>query len=140
MTAKARYVLSGFAAAWMTVCCIGVASAEILVLESNAPGIEKNMRLQDDDVFVLPKGTKVRLLMKPSEKTRTMSGPFTGTVEEYQAKYSGWLGRLRHTWDSIRDKKPGHGELGTRQPSPQPEGGVRGLPPSLNGAPAQKPN
>lgn len=140
MTAKTRYVMSGFVAAMMTVFCLGSASAEILVLESNAPGIEKNMRLEDDDVFVLPKGTQVRLLLKPSEKTRTMKGPFTGTAEEYQAKYNGWLGRLRHTWDSIRDKKPQGGELGTRQVRPQPEGGVRGLPPSLGSSPAQKPN
>lgn len=65
-------VLISFIILW---CSTMGAHAEMRVLESNVPTIVVGSVLPDSDNVVLPPGGEIRVLLLPSNKTKTFSGP-----------------------------------------------------------------
>jgi hypothetical protein len=57
------------------------ALAQLVVIESTASGIRPGARFEDSDVLSVPAGSEIRVVL-PSGKTRTVRGPFSGTVGE----------------------------------------------------------
>jgi hypothetical protein len=59
------------------------AYADVLVLKSNVPGIEKKSVLQDDAILDIPEKKSVKVILKPSNVTKVIKGPYKGTVGDY---------------------------------------------------------
>lgn len=76
------------------------ARAEMEVTDSSAPGIQAGDTLKDNAEFDLPEGASVSLLLKPSGSTKTLKGPFKGTLATYKEKRS-WMDRLMGKGDDV---------------------------------------
>jgi hypothetical protein len=67
--------------------CIGAfagtstASADIYVIQSNAPDVRVGVRLMDGDTVTIPAGATVRVVL-PSGKTQTVHGAYSAKVSE----------------------------------------------------------
>lgn len=57
------------------------ANAEVIVVQSTAPGLNAGTVLSDDTNLTIPKGAKA-IFVLPSGKTRTVSGPFKGRASD----------------------------------------------------------
>lgn len=66
------------------------AHAESEVLESDAPDLPVGTKIADDQRVVIPDDAKVRVLLVASGTTKTLKGPYEGTVEEYKEDRSWW--------------------------------------------------
>ena len=55
------------------------AGAEIIILSSNAPSLKSGQVLADNAALNIPAGKSAQLIL-PSGKTKTLKGPFNGTV------------------------------------------------------------
>lgn len=66
------------------------AVAEIEVLESSAPGITAGAKLPDEAQVKIPEGASIRVLILSSGSTKTVRGPYQGTVGAYKDKRSWW--------------------------------------------------
>jgi hypothetical protein len=62
---------------------ISAAHSEVRILQSQVPAIANGMVLQDDVVLHIPANKTVRVLLTPSNATKTIAGPFDGTVSDY---------------------------------------------------------
>jgi hypothetical protein len=80
------------------------------VLQSSVPQIAVGAKLEDNAEISIPEGGTVRVLS--SGTTKTLKGPYQGTIESYQEKRS-WMDRL----------------LGRGQDQDPPIGATRGLRP-----------
>jgi hypothetical protein len=86
------------------------AHAESEVLQSSVPQIAVGSKLGDNAQVKIPEGGSVRVLIVKSGTTKTLKGPYEGTVEAYEEKRS-WMDRL----------------LGRGQDQDPPIGATRGL-------------
>jgi hypothetical protein len=71
--------------------------AQAVVLESSAATIKAGDRLGHTDTLTLPAGSRIRVVL-PSGKTRTVSGPYSGTLadlEKGQGQNEGVMAWLR---------------------------------------------
>lgn len=59
------------------------AHADVLVLKSNVPGIDKKSVLQDDAILDVPEKKSVKVILKPSNVTKIIKGPYKGTAGDY---------------------------------------------------------
>jgi hypothetical protein len=59
------------------------AHADVLVLKSNVPGIDKKAVLQDDAILDVPENKSVKVILKPSNVTKVIKGPYKGTAGDY---------------------------------------------------------
>jgi hypothetical protein len=59
------------------------ACADVLVLKSDVPGIEKKSVLQDDAVLDVPDSKSVKVILKPQNVTKVIKGPYKGTAGDY---------------------------------------------------------
>lgn len=75
--------------------------AEMEVMESNAPGIKAGDTLKDDASLKIPGGSTVRLLLGTGG-TKTLKGPYEGTVAGYKSD-GGWLKKFT---DPNKDEAP----------------------------------
>jgi hypothetical protein len=94
------------------------ALAEIEVLESTAPGVKVRSKLADNTQFKLPDGTEVRILVRAangSTSTKTIKGPYEGTVADYREKSSFWQWLV----GPAKDNSPP--VAGVRSARPKPE-------------------
>lgn len=66
------------------------ALAESEVLESTAPQIAAGTKLADDARVKVPDGASIRVLILSSGTTKTLKGPYTGTVGGYKDDRSWW--------------------------------------------------
>ena len=64
--------------------------AEIEVLESSAPGITAGAKLPDEAQVKVPEGASIRVLVLSSGSTKTVKGPYQGTVGDYKDERSWW--------------------------------------------------
>lgn len=55
---------------------IGSTRADVLILESNGPGIKRGAQLPDSGRLAVPAGKSV-MVMRPSGETQSMVGPTT---------------------------------------------------------------
>jgi hypothetical protein len=62
---------------------VGAAHSEVIVLQSQVTDIASGKVLEDDVVLHVPANRTVKLLLKPSNATKTIAGPFDGKVDEY---------------------------------------------------------
>jgi hypothetical protein len=79
-----RFPLSaiGLAAALVAANAVHTpAAAQLVVLESSATTIKAGVRFEDSDRVSIPSGSHIRVVL-PSGKTRTLRGPYEGTVAE----------------------------------------------------------
>lgn len=60
------------------------------MLESNAPEIAAGAKLSDDARVKVPDGTSIRVLILSSGSTKTLKGPYEGTVGAYKDDRSWW--------------------------------------------------
>jgi hypothetical protein len=65
------------------VLSVGTAHSDVIVLQSQVADIATGKVLQDDVVLHVPANKTVKLLLKPSNATKTIAGPFDGKVDEY---------------------------------------------------------
>lgn len=66
------------------------ALAEIEVLESSAPEIAAGAKLADEARVKVPDGASIRVLILSSGSTKTLKGPYEGTVGAYKDDRSWW--------------------------------------------------
>lgn len=90
----------------------GAAWAESEVLQSSVPQLAVGTKLGDNARVDIPDGGSLRVLIVTSGTTKTLKGPYQGTVESYEEKRS-WMDRL----------------LGRDQDQDPPIGATRGLRP-----------
>lgn len=95
MNGTIKMALFGSAALLLAVAAVP-AWAEMEVTESTVPGIATGNKIPDGARLSLPKGTMLRLLVftQQGNLTKTLKGPFEGTVGEYEKKKPGWWNRL----------------------------------------------
>jgi hypothetical protein len=62
---------------------VSAAHSEVRILQSQVPAISSGMVLQDDVVLHVPANKTVKVLLTPSNATKTIAGPFDGTVNDY---------------------------------------------------------
>ena len=53
------------------------------MLKSNVPGIDKKAVLQDDAILDVPEDKSVKVILKPSNVTKVIKGPYKGTAGDY---------------------------------------------------------
>ena len=53
------------------------------MLKSNVPGIDKKAVLQDDSILDVPENKSVKVILKPSNVTKVIKGPYKGTAGDY---------------------------------------------------------
>ncbi|MGB0086705.1 MAG: hypothetical protein WBP94_15210 [Rhodomicrobiaceae bacterium] len=76
------------------------ASAETQVLESSVPEIAVGSTLKDHARVNIPDGGTVRVLIVSTGATKTLKGPYEGTIETYKDDRSWWerlMGRHKDT-------------------------------------------
>jgi hypothetical protein len=59
------------------------AAADVRVLQSDLPEIQKSTVLTDDAVLDIPAKKKVRVLLMPANVTKVIAGPYKGTAQDY---------------------------------------------------------
>jgi hypothetical protein len=64
--------------------------AEIEVLESSAPQLSVGAKIADETRVKLPDGTSIRVLILSSGTTKTLKGPYEGTVAAYKDDRTWW--------------------------------------------------
>jgi hypothetical protein len=67
-----------------------VALAEIEVLESSVPDMAVGSKFGDDTRLKLPDGASLRVLVLSSGTTKTLKGPYEGTVGAYKDDRGWW--------------------------------------------------
>jgi len=67
--------------------------ADMEVLESTVPDLKAGATLKDDAKLKLPGGATVRVLLKATGSTKTLKGPYEGTVAAYKED-KGWWDRM----------------------------------------------
>jgi len=60
-----------------------LAHADVLVLNSDVPGIAKRSVLQDAAILDIPGNKSVKVILKPSNVTKVIKGPYKGTAKDY---------------------------------------------------------
>jgi len=60
-----------------------VANADVLVLSSDVPGIAKRSVLQDAAILDVPENKSIKIILKPSNVTKVIKGPYKGTAKDY---------------------------------------------------------
>jgi hypothetical protein len=68
----------------------GQARAESEVLESDAQELPVGTKIADDKRIVIPDGKKLRVLLVASGNTKTLNGPYEGTVADYKEDLTWW--------------------------------------------------
>jgi hypothetical protein len=68
----------------------GPAWAEVEVLESSVPGMAVGSKFADETRLKLPDGAALRVLVLTSGTTKTLTGPYEGTVGAYKEDRSWW--------------------------------------------------
>jgi hypothetical protein len=68
----------------------GQARAESEILESDVQALPVGTKLADDARVVIPENKKLRVLLVASGNTRTLKGPYEGTVGDYKEDLSWW--------------------------------------------------
>lgn len=91
-------------------------SAEIIVLESTAPGIEAGSIVQDTDSVEVPDGTMI-LLVEEDGTTRDISGPFIGPVGSAGAAGNGG-GLIANLGKLVQDRENKRQVLGAIRTAP----------------------
>jgi hypothetical protein len=66
------------------------AHADLYVVESTAPGIERDAAFPDGAIFDVPAGKKIRLLKKPENSTHEIVGPYKGALDAYKPHCGMW--------------------------------------------------
>jgi hypothetical protein len=57
--------------------------ADVLVLKSDVPEIAKRSVLQDDAILDVPENKSIKVILKPSNVTKVIKGPYKGTAKDY---------------------------------------------------------
>ena len=103
------------------------ARADVEVMSSTVPEIAKGTVLEDDAVFKIPEGAEVLLVRTPQGTTHMLSGPFEGTLEDYETRNTcSALERFLGLCDDESEVPTGP-TGGVRGVVPPPVGGVRGV-------------
>jgi len=66
------------------------AHAESQVLESDIAALPAGTTIADDSSVSLPDGTTLRVLLLSSGTTKTLKGPYDGTISGYKDRRSWW--------------------------------------------------
>ncbi len=69
---------------------VSAAQAESEVLESSVPGLSTGTKLDDNARVKMPDGATLRVLVLSSGSTKTLKGPYEGTIEAYKEDRSWW--------------------------------------------------
>ncbi|WP_088347157.1 MULTISPECIES: hypothetical protein [Rhodomicrobium] len=69
---------------------LGAAKAASEVLESSVPGLAVGAKLEDNARVKLPDGASLRVLVVSTGGTKTLKGPYEGTIEAYKEDRSWW--------------------------------------------------
>jgi hypothetical protein len=66
------------------------AYAETEVLESDVAELPIGTKIADETRVKIPDGSKLRVLVVTSGTTKTLKGPYEGTIEDYKEDRSWW--------------------------------------------------
>ncbi len=66
------------------------AMAESEVLESNVEAISVGAKIGDETRVVIPEDGRLRVLIVSSGTTKTLQGPYEGTIPNYKEERSWW--------------------------------------------------
>lgn len=95
---------------------LGGVKADVLILESNVPGIKRGAQLPDSGRLVVPAGKSV-MVMRPSGETQSVVGPYDHLVSD--------LSRGETIGDAFRrmkmqfEKETGGGSIGATRGIPK---------------------
>ena len=77
-----------------------LAHADVLVLKSDVAEIAKKSVLQDDAIIDVPENKSVKVILKPSNVTKVIKGPYKGTAKDYGGgtddRFSGRISQGEH--------------------------------------------
>lgn len=79
---------------------LGFALAETQVLESDVPDLPVGAKIADEIRINIPEGKTLRVLIESEGETKTLQGPYEGTVANYKDDLSWWerlMGRRKNT-------------------------------------------
>lgn len=89
-----------FACAALLVVWAIPAMAENEVLESDIADYPVGTKIEDETRIVLPDDSKMRILIVTTGSTKTLQGPYEGTIPNYKEERSWWeriTGRSKRT-------------------------------------------
>ncbi|MBX2805717.1 MAG: hypothetical protein KTR19_07085 [Hyphomicrobiales bacterium] len=87
----------------IAACLVASASpalAESEVLESDIPGYPVGTTIGDETRVIMPDESKMRILIVTTGSTKTLQGPYEGTIPNYKEERSWWeriTGRSKET-------------------------------------------
>lgn len=79
-----------FASGALLAASIAPALAESEVLESTIDGFPIGTKIDDGTRIVMPDDSKLRVLLLSSGTTKTLQGPYEGTIPDYKDERSWW--------------------------------------------------
>ncbi len=107
-------IMSAVTAACLALSILAIASsparAEMLVLESDIPDLPVGMKFADARTILIPGDKTLRVLIVTTGSTKTLKGPYQGTVGAYTER--------RNWWERL---------VGRDKDGDAPVGAVRGL-------------
>jgi hypothetical protein len=81
MAAKNMWLGLGCSALALSMGLVDRATADVLVLDSNVPGVKRGTQLPDNARLRVPAGKSV-MIMRPSGETQDVGGPYDRLVRE----------------------------------------------------------
>jgi hypothetical protein len=90
MTRITGAVTAAFLALSICMIASGPARAEMLVLESDVSDLPVGAKFADGKTILIPGDKTLRVLVVTSGSTKTLKGPYEGTVGAYTEKRSWW--------------------------------------------------
>ena len=82
--------IAGLGFALTAALPLACAQAASEVLESSVPGLAAGAKLEDNARVTMPDGSSLRVLVVSSGSTKTLKGPYEGTIEAYKEDRSWW--------------------------------------------------
>jgi hypothetical protein len=79
-----------FACAALLAVSAVLAAAENEVLESNVADYPVGTKIEDEARIVMPEDSNMRVLIVTTGSTKTLQGPYEGTIPNYKDERSWW--------------------------------------------------
>lgn len=84
------YAIMGLALTFAIMPLCTQAQAESQVLESDIADLPPGTTIADDKSVTVPEGSTLRVLLLSDSETKTLKGPYEGTIGDYKEELSWW--------------------------------------------------
>lgn len=81
-------------AALVLIAMTAPSSAEIEIVSAKGIDLKPGTKLDDSSVLNVPAAGELRVLKQPGALQYTVNGPFTGTLQQWVERCSGWMSKF----------------------------------------------